>query len=67
MNEYRYAGAVRGMFGSIRNVRWVSNTMAISKEKALSNLTYQYSALYKCPINDVKLNPKFLTLVREGV
>lgn len=67
MNEYQYVGAVRGMYGSIRNNRWVNNTIAVSKEKALSNLTYRYSVQYKCPISDVKLNPKYLTLVREGV
>lgn len=67
MNEYRYEGPVRDMYGGMRNSRWVNNTIAVSKEKALSNLTYRYSVYYKCRIYDVKLNPKYLTLVREGV
>ena len=67
MNEYRYKGPVRNLFGDIRKSSWDSMTMAVSKKKALSNLCYRYSVINKCPVWEVKLNPKYLTLVREGV
>lgn len=67
MNEYNYSGPVRNMYNDIRLNKWETKTVTTSSEKAISNLRYRYSILNKCSIGDVKLNPKYLTKVREGV
>lgn len=67
MTEYRYNGPVRDMYGNIRNQKWLTSTIAVSEGKALSNLRYRYALVNKCSPGSVKLNPKYLTIVREGV
>lgn len=64
---YRYVGPVRNSYGEIRKGKWEETTTAPSEAKALSNLRYRYSVMHKCSVGDVKLNAKYLTVVRESV
>lgn len=61
MKVYRYAGPVC-MFGRVVCPRFVAETQAATKAKALSNLGYQYKSTYGLVAGaKVQLDAKYLT------
>lgn len=63
MNRYSYDGPVMVFGDCVRN-RWKSETMAVSPEKARSNLAYQYKKLtHRAPDSRVRL-PGAIRLIK---
>ena len=54
MTHFKYNGPVLNQFGLMSN-RWQGETVALSREKAISNLKYQFRQKYKLA-NHVVLN-----------
>lgn len=63
MHKWEYDGPVR-KFDYVFTNKWVATTMAPTKMKALSNLTYRIKKENKVIMNCIfKLDPKYLKMV----
>lgn len=60
LKRYIYEGPVM-CFGVIRSKKWIGETMAVSKKKALSNLAYRYKKESNLvPATKIELDSKYL-------
>lgn len=60
MGFYIYEGPVNA-FGRLRTANWYGKTSAVSPEKAINNLTYQYKKQFGLiPATKIELSPNKL-------
>lgn len=65
-NHYIYDGPILDKFDKIINPNWHGETMAVSKEKAISNLKYQYKDHMNLnKAYSIKLDTFYLSVVEK--